>query len=84
MAFAVLVAAGFVGCGEQGMKLAEARGKVLVDGKPAPGALVTLVPYNGDGDRPSGLVQEDGTYEILTYDADKRESFKGAAEGSTA
>lgn len=69
------------GCGETAPKLVEARGKVLVDGKPASGVLVTLVPKGGSGSRPSGLVNDDGTYEILTYDADRRESLKGAVEG---
>lgn len=69
------------GCGSPTQRLVEAHGKVLVDGKPAPGALVTLVPIDGNGERPSGLVKEDGSYEILTYDPDKRESAKGAVEG---
>jgi hypothetical protein len=69
------------GCGSPSPDFVEARGKVLVDGKPAPGALVTFVPRGGEGPRPSGLVKEDGSYELLTYDPDKRESAKGAAEG---
>jgi hypothetical protein len=70
------------GCGGTSNEVfVEAHGKVLVDGKPAPGALVTLVPKGGNGARPSGLVKDDGSYEILTYDPEKRESSKGAIVG---
>jgi hypothetical protein len=77
----VAISTMLTGCKGSSRSLVEAHGKVLVDGKPAPGALVTLVPKEGNGSRPSGLVKEDGSYEILTYDADTRESSKGAVEG---
>ena len=71
----------FCGCDSPGKVMAEAKGMVLVDGKPAPGALVTLVPQGGLGPRPTGLVKEDGSFEILTFDTDKQVSSKGAIPG---
>lgn len=48
------------------------KGKVLVNGQPAAGATVLLYPVNEPPEpvdpRPVGTVQEDGTFQLRTYD----------------
>src|SRR5262245_61947820 len=51
-------------------KLFPVRGTVLLDGKPAEGALVTLQPTDasvGTAIAPRGQVQADGSFAIATY-----------------
>ncbi len=72
------------GCGSSGGPYYPARGKVLVDGKPAAGAIVTLVPSGDSKDRgpkASGTVGADGVFTLTTYDAVSRRSFQGARAG---
>jgi hypothetical protein len=58
-------------CGSSStQKLYPVRGKVLFDGKPAEGALVTLQPTDasvGTSIAPRGQVQADGSFEIATH-----------------
>lgn len=53
------------------VELQPVRGQLLVDGKPAPGALVTLHPRNQSAlgfVSPFGEVAEDGSFTITTYE----------------
>ncbi|HZT81030.1 MAG TPA: metallophosphoesterase [Gemmataceae bacterium] len=53
-----------------------ARGKVLFEGMPTPGAYVVLSPVEGKGVRADSLVEADGSFTLSTYTAND-----GAAEG---
>lgn len=54
------------------------RGKLLVGGQPAPGAMVVFHPAGGsfDAERPFAHVDPDGSFSLTTYQADD-----GAPEG---
>lgn len=52
------------------------RGTVLVDGEPAEYANVLFVPKDPDGQRASGVVGEDGEFQLTTM-----REFDGAAPG---
>jgi hypothetical protein len=68
---------------DEGQRVYPVRGKVLYLGKPTPGARVYLHPRDeankSAGVRPSGTVQEDGSFRITTYRTDD-----GAPAGSYA
>ena len=70
------------GCGSsEGPSLYPASGRLLVDGKPADQAQVILHPVDGRdfdrrGARPSGITEQDGTFQITTY-----QKGDGAPEG---
>jgi hypothetical protein len=71
------------GCGTK-LKLYPVHGKVLVDGKPAEGALVVFHPVAAEGSpalRPSGKVDKDGVFTLHTYFGEERASKAGAASG---
>jgi hypothetical protein len=51
-----------VGCGSP--KTAKLSGKVLFQGRPLPGGLVTLFPMEGQGNPASAIIGEDGRYTI--------------------
>ncbi len=66
------LAAAVAGCGEYRPKLYPATGQLFVDGKAAPGAVVSLHPVDGKdfdrrGARPTARVREDGTFTLSTY-----------------
>lgn len=44
-------------------------GKLLVDGQPAPGAMLVLHPVGGayDAERPTAIVAGDGSFDLTTY-----------------
>src|SRR5688572_24240234 len=67
------------GCHDSGrLPVHNARGTVLVNGKPAPQALVVLHPREGASTvRPQATVDPDGTFRLCTY-----ESGDGAPEGT--
>lgn len=71
-AFAVFGA----GCGRPSWqaKTQPAHGEVIVNGKPADGAFVTLYPVGKDVDsrqsRPWSIVEPDGSYTLRTYELD--------------
>jgi hypothetical protein len=73
----------FVSCGRKaGPVVCPAKGKVLYRGKPAEGALVTLIPLEkekANARRPGATVQSDGTFRLSTY-----ASFDGAPPGRYA
>ncbi|MDB5310741.1 MAG: carboxypeptidase regulatory-like protein [Gemmataceae bacterium] len=80
-AFALVL---MVGCGDSGRSYSPTRGQVFVGGKPAEGALVTLVPVAGkDGPdaRPTGMVGADGGFSLATYEAATRNTHEGALAG---
>lgn len=66
-----LCAALLTGCGGSGEELpdtAPVRGKVTYNGKPLPGGTVMFHPQQeGQGNPATGDIQEDGTYELTTY-----------------
>ncbi|HEY1065668.1 MAG TPA: carboxypeptidase regulatory-like domain-containing protein [Pirellulales bacterium] len=62
LGLAAMVLGSVVGCGKSGPELAETRGKVLLDGKPLPEAVVEFVPQKGP---PSyGLTDASGVYRL--------------------
>jgi hypothetical protein len=68
-----LVLAGLVaivGCGDKGIPCNPVHGSVLVDGKPADGAMVIFCPVGGSEQvqktRPFGFTESDGKFELLT------------------
>jgi hypothetical protein len=73
------------GCGDEGdwKAVYPVRGKLLVDGKPAAGAIVSLLPEadvsNSRALRSTGEVQSDGTFRLTTYLA-----YDGAPAGPHA
>jgi hypothetical protein len=72
------------GCSGSGKGYFPAVGQILVDGKPAEGVQVTLVPVNGpedSGRKPSGLVGADGRFTLTTYEAGTRKVHGGAPAG---
>jgi len=57
-------------CGPSGPKLYPVQGKVMFAGKPAAGALVTLHKTDAENSTtpiPSGIVREDGSFQLSTY-----------------
>lgn len=72
--FAALSAPTLAGCGEDWQAdTYPATGRISINGKPPAGALVQLFPTGATkpderNSRPWGLVQEDGSYTLSTYD----------------
>lgn len=70
------------GCGtakESWEQVYPAKGVVKLDGKPVPGAVVSLIPQDSefpDTVRPTATAKEDGTFEVGTYS-----KADGAPEG---
>jgi hypothetical protein len=65
---AVLLAA--AGCGDGRKACYPVRGMILVDGKPAPDAIVTLIPVDeSDGNpvRPVGIADATGAFTLSSY-----------------
>ena len=63
---------GVIGCGEgTPVPVHPTSGRLLINGQPAPDAIVGLHPVSGDfdetGSRPAGKVQADGTFVMATY-----------------
>ncbi|HET6880859.1 MAG TPA: hypothetical protein VFI31_11930, partial [Pirellulales bacterium] len=71
--FALAIGMAVCGCSSkkiEGRKeVFPARGKLLVNDQPAPGALVVLHPVGGayDAERPTATVGPDGSFELTTY-----------------
>ena len=68
-----LVLAGLLviaGCGDKGIACYPVHGSVLVDSKPADGAMVIFCPVGGSEQvqksRPFGFTESDGKFELLT------------------
>jgi hypothetical protein len=59
---ALALAASSVGCG--GQKTAKISGKVLFQGRPLPGGLVTFYPMEGQSNPASAIIGEDGSYSL--------------------
>ena len=67
----------FVGCGSGGPALVKAKGKVLVDGNPAPGAIVLLHPDSpANSAVANGITDANGVFAPLTG------TDEGIAEGT--
>lgn len=55
-------------CGGDGPTLHPAAGRVLFNGQPAVGATVVFIPVaDGSGPKPSGVVGDDGRFELSTH-----------------
>jgi hypothetical protein len=70
LGLAVLLALG-TSCQKAGKQYYPVHGRVLVDGKPAEGAVVVLHPADDPGMRalrPSAIVQADGSFSVRSYD----------------
>jgi hypothetical protein len=61
MAALILASVSF-GCG--GQKTAKISGKVLFQGRPLPGGLVTFYPMEGQSNPASAIIGEDGSYSV--------------------
>jgi hypothetical protein len=78
----LLLLAGFVvtGCGDGKIARYPVTGTVLVDGKPAHGVQVILIPIDGDEEfqreRPAGFTGPDGKFQLTTFG-----TFDGAPAG---
>ena len=61
-------------CGPAGKKVVPVQGKVLYNGQPLKGAFVFFHPVGDNpftrGDQPRGVVGDDGSFRITTYQAD--------------
>jgi hypothetical protein len=57
----------FAGCGDGGPALGKVTGKITLDGKAAPGILVTFVPESG-GSPSYGVTELDGQYKLMFTD----------------
>ncbi|RCS54054.1 carboxypeptidase regulatory-like domain-containing protein [Bremerella cremea] len=56
-----------VGCGESGPSLGKVTGKVTLDGKPLPNAIVSFVPEDGRRSS-SAMTNEEGVYNLAYID----------------
>lgn len=70
--FVLIAALAAAGCGERRPALYPVTGELFVNGKPAPGAIVSLHPVDGKdfderGARPMGRVRDDGGFSLSTY-----------------
>jgi hypothetical protein len=63
------------GCGGSGSSLVKAKGKVLVDGTPASGAILLFHPESSSGNVANAIADESGVYSPLTG------ADEGIAEG---
>lgn len=65
------VVAGVLGCSRSGASIAPVAGRVVVDGKPAGAATVTLHPVNPGAEfkdvRPTGQTDADGRFALTTF-----------------
>jgi hypothetical protein len=70
---AAVVIAALAGCSSKNIEgrkaVFPARGKLLVDGQPAAGAMIVLHPVGGayDAERPTATAGPDGSFELTTY-----------------
>jgi hypothetical protein len=71
-AVGVLMLATLAGCGDGKIRRYPVTGTVLVDGKPAEGAIVIFCPVNATGElenlRPFGKADASGTFQLTTVD----------------
>src|SRR5215470_9585167 len=60
-----------VGCGKANLPTYPVRGMVLVDSRPAEGAIVTLCPSEGSEqfkrERPTGIADNGGKFQLTTF-----------------
>lgn len=83
--FSLMLLVSIGGCSSsEGPPLYPVSGRLFVDGKPADQAQVILHPVDGKdfdrrGARPSGITEQDGTFQITTYT-----KGDGAPEGTFA
>ncbi|WP_146677094.1 hypothetical protein [Pirellula sp. SH-Sr6A] len=77
LAFLILGLVAFTGCGSGGPSLVKAKGKVMVDGNPAPGAIVLLHPEPSTNSAvANGVTDANGVFAPLTG------TEEGIAEGT--
>lgn len=72
----VFVIAFMAGCGEGGPHLVAVKGKVTLDGKPVPSAIVTFNPTGAGGSNSLGKTDSDGNYR-LEFSQDKQGALVG-------
>jgi hypothetical protein len=69
----VALAVALAGCGDGRLKRYPVTGSVVIDGKPAEGAIVAFCPVNPSGElehlRPAGRTDGSGRFELTTYDS---------------
>lgn len=70
------ITASLTGCSDGGPKLVEVTGKVTVDGKPVPNAIVTFNPTAPGGSNSLGKTDAQGLYR-LEYSQDKQGALVG-------
>lgn len=72
----VFVVAFMAGCGDGGPHLVAVKGKVTLDGKPVPSAIVTFNPTGPGGSNSLGKTDIDGNYR-LEFSQDKQGALVG-------
>jgi hypothetical protein len=75
LAFSAIACLGFAGCGgggEENLPVFPVSGKIDFQGRPTPGAIVVLHPFEGppEARRPSAVVKEDGSFQVGMYATD--------------
>jgi hypothetical protein len=60
----------FIGCGPGGPELGRVTGKVTLDGKPVPNAMITYYPQFA-GSTSYGVTDQDGNYKMKYTDSDE-------------
>ncbi|QDT66808.1 hypothetical protein [Calycomorphotria hydatis] len=78
----LLIIGSVLGCGGSELELAPVKGRVLVDGQPAPGVTVLFRPVSesmNPGVSSRGITNDDGIYELYTAGGEYR---PGAVVGS--
>ncbi len=71
-----LVFVSLAGCGDGGPRLVSVSGKVTLDGKPVPGAIVTFTPTAAGGSNSLGKTDASGNY-TLEFSQDKKGALVG-------
>lgn len=76
MAILGMCLAAMVGCGDGGPRLVSVSGKVTLDGKPVPNAIVTFNPTGAGGSNSLGRTDATGTYQ-LEFSQDRKGALVG-------
>ncbi|MFG0262117.1 MAG: hypothetical protein ACF788_06990 [Novipirellula sp. JB048] len=67
LALLALTSSGCSGATDQREEMVEIRGRVHVDGEPAPELIVKLYPQGSEASISTGITSEDGSFVISTY-----------------
>ena len=65
------------GCGDPGLPVVKVAGKVLLDGEPVEGAMVSFSPVDADGRYASGMTDASGEFMVMTQGATRSGALPG-------